>query len=321
MTNLLIKLFVGCHNDPADTEMRRLYGILGGAVGIVCNILLFLIKITVGLLSGSIAVISDGFNNLSDLGSSVVSVVGAKVGGKVADTEHPYGHGRAEYISALIISFLILFFGLELFKSSVTKFFKPQSVVLSMTSVLLLCLSSVVKLWMWKCNKKFAKATSSDILYAAARDSLNDVFSTAAVILSAVSAHFTDLPTDAAVGCGVSLLILWTGFEIAKSTVNRLLGTAPTAELADKIENIITTDPEVFGIHDLMIHDYGPGRKIASVHAEVSSSLSVCDIHYIIDKAERAVTEETGVDIVIHMDPVACVLKPLSEKSNNPKRQ
>lgn len=308
MINFLIKHFIPDCQNTSDLKVRSDYGVLGGMLGIICNLFLFVVKAVTGAAIGSIAVLSDGFNNLSDMGASFVSVIGARIGGKSADSEHPYGHGRAEYISALIISFLIMFFGLELLKSSVLKFFDKTAVSLTAASVCLLVLSVGVKLWMRSYNKKLAEIIDSDILSAAAKDSLNDVFSSLAVIFSAVVSHFTDLNIDAAAGVCVSVMIVISGFNIAKERINQLLGTAPSGEITEKIEDIITSNPAILGMHDLMVHDYGPGRKVGSVHAEVKNDLSVCDIHYIIDGIEHKILDETGVDIVIHMDPVACVL-------------
>lgn len=308
MLNFLIKHFIPDCQNTSDLKVRSDYGMLGGVLGIICNLFLFVVKAVTGAAIGSIAVLSDGFNNLSDMGASFVSVIGARIGGKSADIEHPYGHGRAEYISALIISFLIMFFGLELLKSSVLKFFDKSAVNLTKVSACMLVLSVGIKLWMWSYNKKLAAAIDSDILSAAAKDSLNDVVSSLAVIFSAVVSQFTDFNIDAVAGVCVSVMIVITGFNIAKERINQLLGTGPSQEDAEKIEDILTENPAILGMHGLMIHDYGPGRKVASVHAEVKNDLSVCDIHYIIDGMEHKILEETGVDIVIHMDPVACVL-------------
>lgn len=318
MTDFLIKHFISDSENTDDPVVREQYGVLGGVLGVICNSILFIIKIIVGVAIGSIAVISDAFNNLSDLGSSLVSIIGARMGGKRADKEHPYGHGRAEYISALIISFLIIFFGFELFKSSAKKIFSPSDINLTAVSVGVLIISIPVKLWMWHYNRILAKRISSEILYAASKDSISDVIASAAVILSAVAAHFVNFPIDGTVGVCVSVLVIWTGVGIARDTINRLLGVAPTPELTEKIENILLERKDILGMHDLMIHDYGPERKIASVHAEVPDNISICDIHRIIDSAEHEIRDKTGVDIVIHMDPVACPIPPTdkSDKSD-----
>lgn len=316
MIDFLIKHFIPDSENTSDPIVRERYGLLGGVLGIICNLLLFVIKIIVGAAIGSIAVISDAFNNLSDLGSSLVSVIGAKMGGKRADKEHPYGHGRAEYISALIISFLIIFFGAELLKSSAEKIFHPSEISLTAVSIGALVVSIPIKLWMWYYNRRLAAKISSEILRAAAKDSISDVIASSAVILSAAAAYFTDFPIDGTVGICVSALVIWTGAGIAHDTINRLLGVAPNPELAERIESILLERKDVLGMHDLMIHDYGPERKIASVHAEVPDNISICDIHRIIDSAEHEIRDKTGVDIVIHMDPVACPMTITGDKSD-----
>lgn len=317
MIDFLIKHFIPNGEDATDPIVRERYGVLGGVLGIVCNSVLFIIKIAVGAAIGSIAVISDAFNNLSDLGSSLVSVIGARMGGKRADKEHPYGHGRAEYISALIISFLIIFFGLELLKSSAEKIFSPSDISLTAVSAAALVISIPIKLWMWYYNRALAQKISSELLFAAAKDSISDVAASSAVILSAVLARFVAFPIDGAVGICVSALVIWTGVGIARDTINQLLGTAPSPELIERIENILFERKDILGMHDLMIHDYGPDRKIASVHAEVPDNISICDIHRIIDSAEHEIRDKTGVDIVIHMDPVACPMHEANKSDEN----
>lgn len=304
MLNFLITHFIPNSDDISNPEVRERYGTLGGTLGIVCNLLLFAIKLTAGAAINSIAVISDAFNNLSDLGSSLVSVIGARLSGKRADKEHPYGHGRAEYISALIISFLILFFGAELLKSSVVKIFKPEEVKLNIVSVVLLVLSVPVKLWMWHYNRVMGKKINSAILMAASKDSLNDTIATSAVIVSALLAYVIPFPIDGIAGICVSALVIWTGVQIAHSTTDRLMGVAPDEKLIEQIEKTITDEKCITGMHDLLVHDYGPGHKIASAHAEISADMSLTDAHDVIDRVEHKIMNELGVDIVIHMDPV-----------------
>lgn len=304
MLNFLIKHFIPNSDDISNPEVRERYGTLGGTLGIVCNLLLFAIKLTAGAAINSIAVISDAFNNLSDLGSSLVSVIGARLSGKRADKEHPYGHGRAEYISALIISFLILFFGAELLKSSVVKIFKPEEVNLNIISVGLLVLSVPVKLWMWNYNRVMGRKINSAILMAASKDSLNDTIATSAVIVSALLAYVIPFPIDGIAGVCVSALVIWTGIQIAHSTTDRLMGVAPDEKLIEQIEKTITDEKCITGMHDLLVHDYGPAHKIASAHAEISADMSLTDAHDVIDRVEHKIMNELGVDIVIHMDPV-----------------
>ena len=304
MINVLIKKFIPNSDDISSPDVRKKYGVLGGVLGIICNLLLFLIKIIIGTIINSIAVISDAFNNLSDMGSSLVSIIGAKVGGKSADLEHPYGHGRAEYISALIISFLIIFFGIELLRSSAGKILNAEAVSTNVISIVILGVSVFVKLWMWYYNKYMGKKINSTILLAASRDSLNDVVATGAVIISAFIAPYVAFPIDGIAGICISALIIKTGFDIAKETADRLLGAAPDEELATKIEEYLIAEDMIIGIHGLMIHDYGPGCKIASVHAEVPANLSLVEVHNVIDGIEHKILSELSVDIVIHTDPI-----------------
>lgn len=304
MIRFIVGAFVKNSDDIANPEVRKSYGILGGIIGIVCNMILFLIKLFAGLSVSSIAVVSDAFNNLSDLGTSFVAVTGAFLGGKSADEEHPYGHGRAEYISALVIAFLIMLFGIELLKNSIKDIFSPSDVKLNVTSAVLLGVSVIIKLWMWFANRYMGKKINSSILLAAARDSVNDCVSTLVVIASAIITPFVDFPIDAIAGIGVSSLIIWSGVMVARDTTGRLLGKAPSPELIAKIEDMILGGENILGMHSLLVHDYGPDRTIASVHAEVPDDLSVVEIHGIIDKIEHKIMNDLGVDIVIHMDPV-----------------
>lgn len=305
MISLIIKKFVPNYNDVSNPEVRERYGMVGGLVGMVCNLLLFVLKLLVGLMAGSIAVISDAFNNLSDLGSSLISVIGAKISSKSADSEHPYGHGRAEYISALIISFLIILFGVELIKSSVKEIFNPERVASNPLLIVVLIISIIIKLWMWRSNIYMGKRITSKMLKAAGRDSLNDAIATSVVAISAIASKYVEFSIDAVAGLLVSVMIIWSGIGIAKETVGRLLGEAPSEELIESIEKEVMSGENILGIHDLMVHDYGPGKTIASVHAEVPESLSLTEVHTVIDKIEHKIMNELNVDIVIHMDPIA----------------
>lgn len=304
MIKLLVKRFIPNYSNYSDPIVRKKYGVFCGVLGIICNLLLFVIKITVGAVTGSIAVVSDAFNNLSDLGSSAVSVVGARLSGKIADKEHPYGHGRGEYISSLIIGILIIFFGIELLKSSVSAIITPTDMRMNATSFFVLAICIPVKLWMWYYNKVIGRKIQSPIMAAASKDSLNDIFATTGVIASAVISPYTAFPVDGAVGLVISAIVFWTGFEIAKKTIDRLLGLAPSEDLIKSIEEMLMQEKFIIGIHDLMVHDYGPGRTIASVHAEVPDSLSLVEVHNAIDKIEHNILDELYVDIVVHMDPV-----------------
>lgn len=304
MIKFIIRHFIKNSDDLTNQTVRKSYGVLGGVLGTICNLLLFALKLGVGMVTHSIAVISDAFNNLSDLGSSLISVVGSKLSDKSADSEHPYGHGRAEYISALIISFLIILFGVELFKSSLDGIINPSKPDAGLLSIGILIFSILIKLWMWYSNKYMGKQINSAILLAAAKDSLNDSIATSAVVLSTVVSPYVSFSIDGIAGLCVSLLIFKTGIDIAKKTVGRLLGVAPSEELIQEIETILTSNQNVLGMHGLMVHDYGPGRTIASVHAEVPDNLSLVEVHNIIDKLEHKILDELQVDIVIHMDPI-----------------
>ena len=304
LIQLIVKKFIRNSDDTGNPEVRKKYGMLGGVMGIICNLILFAIKFSVGIVTNSIAVISDAFNNLSDLGSSLVAITGSFFGSKSADAEHPYGHGRAEYISALIIAFLIMVFGLELFERSARGIISPAEVVLNSVSMLLLVVSVLIKLWMWRSNRYMGRRINSSILLATAKDSLNDCVATFAVITSAFLAPYVKFPIDAVAGLVVSVLILRSGISSAKDTIGRLLGRAPSDELISEIEKMVLSGKNILGMHSLLVHDYGPDRMIASVHAEVPDNLSLIEVHNTIDKIEHNIMEELGVDIVIHMDPV-----------------
>lgn len=304
MFKWLIKKYIKEASAIEKHHVRESYGILTGAVGVACNILLFLLKLTIGLMMNSIAITSDAFNNLSDTGSSVVSIVGAKLSGRDADQEHPYGHGRFEYIASLIISFFILLVGFELFKSSIEKIFNPSPLVFSPILMGILTASIGIKLWMFSYNRYVGNLINSSVNKATAADSLNDVIATAAVILTTVVGYYFSLPIDGFAGVVVSILIMFTGFNIAKETVNLLLGTSPSEALTQQIHDIINSNPLIVGSHDLKVHDYGPGRSIASIHAELSDQTNIVKAHAVIDALEKKIHKELGVDIVIHVDPI-----------------
>lgn len=314
MINLLIKLFIRGNEQLSDGEKRIKYSVFAGILGIVCNFVLFVLKFTVGSIMSSIAIISDGFNNLSDMGSSVVAIIGAKLSGKKPDREHPFGHGRVEYISSLIVSFIIILVGFELLKSSATKIFTPVSVTLSPVLLGILCLSLPVKLWMYSYNKYLGRKIGSGTLLAASRDSINDVIATGAVILSAAVGKFINFPPlDGIVGTIVSVVIMYSGFRISMDTIGLLLGTAPDKKLIDGIRSRVLDAPGVSGVHDLIVHDYGPGRILASVHAEVPDDCDVVEIHEVIDDLEKRIENELGVHIVVHMDPISARCEQTAE--------
>ena len=316
MYKLLLKRFVKDYENVSDPAVRRSYGMISGVLGIICNVLLFGVKISVGFLMNSVAVISDAFNNLSDMTATMVSMLGIRLSGKKPDKDHPYGHGRFEYISALIVSFLIMLVGFELLKSAVDSIFNPtESTSLNVLTVVLLLLSIPVKFFMYGYNKYMGKKISSNVLLATAADSLNDCISTAAVIVSAIVDGLGLLPfkIDGYVGAAVSVLIMKAGFEIAKDTVNDLLGQAPDEEILRKLRETVLSVPEIVDIHDLIAHDYGPGRMFASLHAEVSASSDIVAAHEAIDAVEKVVYENLGCTLTIHLDPIEIDNEELNE--------
>ncbi len=282
-------------------------------MGIICNLLLFIIKLSVGIMINSVAVISDAFNNFSDMGSTVVSVAGIRLSNMKPDREHPFGHGRFEYISALIVSFIIMLVGFELLKSSGEKIFNPVPASdINWLLIALLAISIPVKLFMFGMNNFLGKRISSPALIASAIDSRNDCFATGVVILSAIIDGLKILPfsIDGYMGIVVSLLIMYAGFSVAKDTIGLLLGKAPEKETVDQIHNLLLETNEIIDIHDLIVHDYGPGRLFASVHAEVKEDADIVAAHEAIDKAEKHIFDITGCEITIHMDPI-CTDNPI----------
>ena len=304
MVKLLIKTFIAHDTETENPKVRAAYGMLAGTMGIVCNLLLFLAKLIVGTFSHSIAITSDAFNNLSDMGSSLISAVTAKLSGQRPDAEHPFGHGRLEYIASLAVSFLIMLVGIELFRSSTVKIFSPEPVVFSWTAIAILLLSALVKIWMFSYNRYIGKLIHSSVLRAAASDSLNDAAATGAVIVATIAGVYIDFPIDGIMGVLVSLLILRAGYGIAKETIGLLLGSAPDPALVKRIETLVLSGEEIVGVHDLIVHDYGPGRTIASVHAEVPDDANIVRVHESIDAVEQRAADEIGIVLVIHMDPI-----------------
>ena len=302
MITLLARLFIKEEKDEART--RRAYGILCGAVGICLNVLLFAGKFFAGLLSGSIAITADAFNNLSDAGSSFVTLLGFHLAGQKPDAGHPFGHGRLEYLSGLVVSMLILLMGVELGKSSISKILHPEPVDSSALVVVILCVSVAVKLYMFFYNRRLGKKLGSTAMEATALDSLSDSAATSAVLLATLVGHFTDLMIDGWCGLLVTAFILWSGISAAKETLDPLLGTPPTAELVEQIRSLVLAHKTIIGIHDLIVHDYGPGRMMISLHAEVSSSGDVLELHDEIDNVENELREKLGCEAVIHMDPI-----------------
>ncbi len=304
MTGLLVRLFI---KDPENTQssaVRSAYGRLCGVVGVVCNILLFGFKLLVGLLCGSVAITADAVNNLSDASSSVISLIGFKLAEKPADDEHPYGHGRYEYLSALTVAVLVLVIGFEMVGSSLEKIIAPTKVEFGIFVTVVLLASILTKLWMALFNQKIGKKISSTTLIATAKDSRNDVISTLAVLISSAVSHFCSVELDGWMGLIVAAFILYSAVGLIKEAISPLLGNPPSAELVKAVNERIMSYPGVLDTHDLIIHDYGPGRKFASVHVEMSADDDVLASHDIIDNIERDLSREFGMLTSIHYDPV-----------------
>ena len=304
MIKLLAKIFIKDSQNTADSKVRVAYGYLCGAVGIALNILLFAGKIIAGTISGSVAVTADAFNNLSDAGSSIISLIGFRLASQKPDPHHPFGHGRFEYIASLIISIIIVLMGFELGKSSFEKIVAPQAVEYSAVTFAVLGVSVLVKLYMFFYNNSVGKKIDSATMRATAMDSISDAVSTGAVLISAVIAMFTNLALDGWMGLVVAAFIMVTGFKSAQETIASLLGTPPSPEFVKQIEDMALQYDDIIGVHDMIVHNYGPGRTFVSLHAEVPSYGDIVAIHDTVDNAEREIAKELGCLVTIHMDPV-----------------
>lgn len=304
MTDFLVNKFIKDSTNIESTEVRTRYGMLTSVVGIFCNVLLFSVKLTIGLILSSLAVTADAFNNLSDAASSIISFIGVKMAGKPADAEHPFGHGRIEYIAALIVSFLVIEVGFTFFKSSISKILHPEEISFDLVPFVILILSILVKLWMAFFNNKLGKRIDSKVMLATAADSLGDVITTSATVLSIIICHFTSINVDAIAGLIVSAIVIWSGISIAKDTLEPLIGERVPAELYQKITDIVESYDGIVGTHDLIVHNYGPNRSMATIHAEVPNDINIEVSHEIIDKIERDVKKDLNILLVIHMDPV-----------------
>lgn len=307
MTKLLIKLFVKNPNDVANNAVRQSYGQLGSFTGIIFNLLLCILKISVGIISGSISISADGLNNLTDMGSSVITMIGFKMANKPADRSHPFGHGRMEYMAAFIVAMLILLVGIELFKSSFGTLIKGGAPPkYSIWAIAILIISVVIKLWLFFFNRKLGKKINSEALTATAQDSLNDMIATTVILVSVGISKFIALPfnLDAIMGILVAIFIFYSGISTAKSTIGQILGTPPEKELIENIEKLILEVDEFVGIHDLLVHNYGPGRQFASVHVEVPQNSDIVKCHEQVDLCEKKLFDTLGISVVIHMDPI-----------------
>lgn len=304
MRKLLLKIFIKDYENTKDPKVRSKYGSISGVVGIISNLILCTLKMLAGIFSGSVSIIADGINNLSDAGSSIITLIGFKLSSKPADEDHPYGHERIEYLTGVIISFIILFIGISLLTSSFDKIINPEEMEVSSIVFIILGISILIKCWLAIFFRYNGKAISSDTLLATSQDCLNDCISTTAVIIGMVVYIFTDFPIDGYIGLFVSIFILISGIKMLKETMNPLIGEKISPELEHKIADKVLSYEGILGVHDLVVHTYGPNRIFATIHAEVSSTRDILESHDIIDNIELDFRNELDIDLVIHMDPI-----------------
>ena len=304
MGKLLIRIFVKDHENTDDPRVRERYGKFAGVVGIVSNLILCIMKILIGLVSRSIAIIADGINNLADASSSIITLVGFKLASQPEDEDHPYGHARIEYLTGLFISIVIIVIGLQLLRTSIDKILHPDPLEFSCLTIIILVAAILIKLWQSLFNRSIGRKIRSVTLIATAADSRNDVISTSAVLISVIVGKFTGIQIDGYMGCLVALFIIWSGIQLVRETTSPLLGEAPDQELVDSIAEIVKKEPGVLGIHDLMVHNYGPGKIFASMHIEVDADGDLMESHDMIDNIEKRIKDELHVEFVVHMDPV-----------------
>ncbi|MGI5999550.1 MAG: cation diffusion facilitator family transporter [Candidatus Merdisoma sp.] len=316
MIHLLVRKFVKNYENIEDAKVRTDYGVLASALGIVCNVLLFAGKLAVGVAVRSVSVMADAFNNLSDAASSVIGFVGVKMAGKPADREHPFGHGRIEYIAALVVAFLVLQVGFTFFQNSIDKIRHPEDLSFELVPMLILLASVCVKLWLGYFNRVLGKKINSSVMQATAADAMGDVVTTLATIASILFFHFTDINIDGFVGLLVSLVVMWAGVGIARDTLEPLIGQPVEPETYRKITEFVESYDGILGSHDLIVHNYGPTRSLASIHAEVPNDVDIETSHEIIDRIERDAAKKLGLFLVIHMDPVAVKDERVTELKN-----
>ena len=308
VAEFLIKKFIINYQNIEEEKTRNAYVYLASIVGILCNLILSIIKISVGFISGSVSITADGFNNLSDMASSIITMVGIKLANRPADKEHPFGHGRMEYLSALVVAFMVMLVGVQFVKTSFERILNPVAVSFEIIPFILLLISLLIKLWLSRFNKFMGLKINSTALKAASVDALGDVFTSSCVLISFLAAKFTTLPIDGYVGLIVSAAILYAGYSLIKDTISPLLGEAPDEELVKKIKQGVLSYDNIIGVHDLIIHNYGVGKCMASIHAEIPSNIDLVTIHEIIDSAEREISQKLNIYLVIHMDPM-CITK------------
>ena len=304
VAEFLIKKFIINYQNIEEEKTRNAYVYLASIVGILCNLILSIIKISVGFISGSVSITADGFNNLSDMASSIITMVGIKLANRPADKEHPFGHGRMEYLSALVVAFMVMLVGVQFVKTSFERILNPVAVSFEIIPFILLLISLLIKLWLSRFNKYMGLKINSTALKAASVDALGDVFTSSCVLISFLAAKFTTLPIDGYVGLIVSAAILYAGYSLIKDTISPLLGEAPDEELVKKIIQGVLSYDNIIGVHDLIIHNYGVGKCMASIHAEIPSNIDLVTIHEIIDSAEREISQKLNIYLVIHMDPM-----------------
>jgi len=316
LTSFLLKKTIKGSTDFKNRSIRGQVGYLSGVVGIIVNTLLFSVKLSVGLLTSSIAILADAFNNLSDAASSVITIIGFKLSSKPADKEHPYGHGRIEYISALVIAFLVMLVGFQFITTSIKRILNPEPIIFQWIPFILLFVSIFFKIWLSLFNRNLGNKIDSSSLKATATDSMGDVFTTSVVVISFFAARFTAFPIDGYIGCIVAVIILYTGFNLIRDTVNPLIGAAPDKEFVEELTTGILAYDYIIGVHDLIVHNYGPSRTMASIHAEIPADISIMTIHDIIDKAERELSEKLQIHLVIHMDPICVIDEEVAKVKN-----
>lgn len=304
MTELLVKLLIKDKNNIEDNRVREQYGVLASIVGIICNFILFLIKLTIGLIINSISVMADAFNNLSDAASSIISFVGVKISNRPADKEHPFGHGRFEYLAAIVVAFLVIEVGISCFKSSFQKILHPEAINFNLILLLILCISVTIKIWLGLFNRKLGNRINSTVMKATSTDAFGDVFITSATILSIVIGKVTGLKIDGYMGFVVSVFVIIAGINIARETFEPLIGEAVSPEMYRKITQLVESYDGIIGSHDLIVHNYGPTNIMATIHAEVPNTIDIEVAHETIDQIEREILKEYNIFLVIHMDPV-----------------
>jgi cation diffusion facilitator family transporter len=317
LTKIIIEKWIKNSKDVNNPDVREQYISLSGYMGIIANVILFAVKLAIGLMINSIAVISDAFNNMTDISSSVISILSAKISNQPPDSGHPHGHGRFEYIGSLVVAFIIFSVGFQLLRASYDRMMNPEIILFSPIVLVILVLSVLVKLWMFSYNLYIYKTIKSSINKAAAYDSIGDSVATTLVIISMILGIYTDFPIDGGMGILIALLIMYSGFDVAKDTANRLLGKAPEEDVVEEIHQIVNAGDYVMNPHDLEVHEYGPGRVVASIDVEIPDSVNIVDAHTSIDQLEKRIKTEMGIDLTVHIDPVSTDKSKIQKVKND----